>query len=61
MNKIRNVEIQVNEAKDIMKGNINEMASWIVKIQELEDKSDDLNKNALECHKAMKKTRCLTI
>ena len=47
MNKIRNVEIQVNEAKDIMKGNINEMASGIVKIQELEDKSDDLNKNAL--------------
>ena len=61
MNKIRNVEIKVNETKDIMKGNYNDMASGIVKIQELEDKSDELNKNALGYHRVTKKARCLTI
>ena len=48
MNKIRNVEIQVNEAKDIMKGNINDMASGIVKIQELEDYVRELGEDVTE-------------
>ena len=61
MNKIRNVEIQVNDVKEVMKENINEMASGIVKIQELEEKSDNLNKEAIEYHKVAKKARCLTI
>ena len=61
MNKIRNVEIQVNEVKGIMKENINEMASGIVKIQDLEDKSKEINENAIKFHSGAKKARLTAI
>jgi hypothetical protein len=61
MNKIRNVEIQVNEVKGIMKENINEMASGIVKIQDLEDKSNEIKENAIKFHSGAKKARLTAI
>ena len=55
MNKIRNVEIQVNDVKGTMKENIKEILTVIPDVETLKNKSDDLNKDAFEYYKVTKK------
>ena len=55
MNKIRNVEIQVNDVKGTMKENIKEILTVIPDVETLKDKSDVLNKDAFEYYKVTKK------